>query len=107
MALTANGYGTVTVFVVSVNDAAQTCSVRVTDNNGQPITAAATVPTGVVTPTAPPVSVGDVLENNVDGRKAVVSWIDPANPTRWSPAASGTPALSTEGWHEVGTFTPL
>jgi hypothetical protein len=90
--------------IVAVDQVAQTANVRVVDDNGTPLTAAVTLPMGVVRVVGVPVVVGDVLEEITTGRTAVVRFVDPTNPIRWSPAESGTPLLSSQGWKKIGTF---
>lgn len=96
--------GSVRVLVVAVDSTASTAGVRVLDLNGSFLTPAATIPLGVITAVEVPVAVGDVMEKVQDGLTAVVRWVDPTNPTRWSPSASGMPAQSSLGWRKIGTF---
>jgi hypothetical protein len=104
--------GDVRVAIVSVDNVATppTVGVRVIDDNGAFVTAAVTLPQTLVKVTGPVVAVGDVLENIVDtrlpvGTTAVVRWVDPTAPFRWSPSIGQTPVLSTQGWRKIGTVT--
>lgn len=96
----------VLVIIVAVDQGAQTCGVRVIDDNQQPITAAVTLPMGLVHPVGFPITVNDVLEEASTGRTGVVRWVDPNEPSHWSPAVSGTPNLTSLGWKKVGTYVP-
>ncbi len=93
----------VTVLVLSVNEATQTASVRVVDNNGGFLTVAVPLPLGVIKPKAFQVVIGDVLEST-DGKATtgLVRWTDGL---MWSASPSGTPALPTTGWRKLGNFT--
>ena len=94
--------------VVSVDDAATppTANVRIVDNNNNPITPATTLPQSLLTVVELPVAVNDVLEQISDGLTAVVRWVDPANPLRWSPSPGGKPDRLTTGWRKYGLLDP-
>jgi hypothetical protein len=84
-----------------------TATVRVIDDNGNFVTPNVVLPQTLVRVTGVVVAVGDVLENISDSRlpigtTAVVRWVDPLQPFRWSPSLSQTPALSSQGWKKIG-----
>lgn len=94
----------VTVRVISADLINGTAVVRVIDNNGGFITAAVTLPIGVVKPTQFPVVVGDVLEQVApDQRTAVVRWVSGTGET-WSESPTGVPGRDTIGWRRLGSF---
>lgn len=107
-------FGHVPIQVTAVDDAAGTCSLRVVDNNGNPLSPAAPgIPQGVVTPLAPAsVAVNDVLESLSatltggfpQGATLVVRWVS-GDGRQWSPVASGSPTYQTLGWKKDGTAT--
>ena len=92
--------------IATVNQATQEVAVRVVDDNRQPVTSAVTLPMSLVKVVGQVVTENDVLEkisgDNL-GTTAVVRWVDPANLTRWSPAESGEPPFTSQGWKQVGT----
>jgi hypothetical protein len=96
----------VAVLVTAVDTGAGTATVRVVDNNNQPITAATTLPAGIVRPVAMVVAVNDVLESLADQTRAVVAWIDPLDARRWAPSPSGAHPQSSMGWRKIGMFVP-
>lgn len=55
-------------------------------------------------PVALAVAVGDVMQDE-GGMTAVARWVDPADPTRWSPSTRQDPSYSGEGWTKIGTAT--
>lgn len=93
----------VSVKVLTVDPAAQTASIRVVDNNGAFLTAAVTLPFGVITAVEFGVVVGDVLEST-DAKQTtgVVRWTDGL---MWSASPSGVPAYSTAGWKKIDHVT--
>ena len=98
--------GVVPIVVTSVDVTGGTATVRVTDQNGTPITPNATLPIGIVTITAPPVAVGDVIQNLQSGVTAVVMWTDPGDARMWSPKSNGGNPQNSIGWKKIGTFIP-
>jgi hypothetical protein len=92
--------------VTTVDVPVGSCAIRLIDNNGAPITAAVTVLQSLVEVVEMPVAVNDVLRETSSGVTAVVQWVDPANPLRWSPSATGQLDRLTTGWQKIGTFTP-
>lgn len=90
----------VSVKVISADPVAQTAVIRVIDNNGGFLTAAVTLPYGVITATEFAVVIGDVLES-ADAKQTtgVVRWTDGL---MWSASPSGSPAYSTAGWRKIG-----
>lgn len=93
----------ISALVISVDNTAATCVVRVVDNNGNFLSPNATLPQGVVRPVAFQVSVGDVLEHaNTQQETAVVRWVNGAG--SWSESPTGVPGRDTVGWKKLGTF---
>lgn len=92
----------VSVKVLSIDAIAQTASIRVVDNNGAFLTAAVTLPYGVITPVEFAVVIGDVLEST-DAKKTtgVVRWTDGL---LWSESPTGVPNRSTAGWTKIGNI---
>lgn len=94
---------TVPVLIQSVDPVAATAVIRVVDNNGNFLSPAATLPTGILTPVAFQVSIGDVLEQATpEARTAVVRWVN--NTGQWSESPTGVPGRDTVGWRKLGTF---
>lgn len=91
----------VSVLVLTVNEVAQTASIRVVDNNGAFLTAAVTLPYGVITAVEFAVTNGDVLEST-DAKQitGVVRWTDGI---MWSYSPTGVPSQSTAGWKKIGS----
>ncbi len=93
----------VPVLVLSVDQVAQTATVRVIDNNNNFLTVAVPLPIGIVKAKAFQVSVGDVLESANDARQtAVVRWVNGAG--QWSESPLGVPGRDTVGWRKLGSF---
>ena len=88
--------------VLTVDNEAQTASVRVIDNNGGYLTPAVTLPFGVITPVQYSVQIGDVLESTDAKRNTgVVRWTDGL---MWSESPTGIPARSTAGTRKIGSI---
>lgn len=87
--------------VTTADDGAGTATLRVIDNNDNPLTAPVTLPQGVLTVVEPLLAVGDVIERAESGETAVVRWVDGL---RWSSIASGGNSRSSRGWRKVGRF---
>lgn len=107
--------GLVRVRITAVDDVANSCSLRMIDNNGNFITAQVTgIAQSLVEITGVPmVALNDVLEcisttESVPvGVTVVVRWVDNTNPAdvRWSPAEDGSPEFGLGGWKKEGTAT--
>ena len=93
----------VAVRVISVDNTAGTCVIRVIDNNGGFLSPNFALPMSVIRPVAFEVALGDVLEELATGqRTAVVRWVDGVG--QWSESPTGVPPRDTLGWRKLGTF---
>ena len=95
----------VRAIVTAVDNTANTATIRVLDNNNNPISDPYPFPQGVMTVVGTPFAVNDVVQNVDDGQTAVVRWVSSTDGLQWSPAASGANPIVAYNWRKVGTAT--